>query len=194
MPVKAFGAAKARLSDRLDPASRSRLARTTAETVVGAAGPLTVHVVCDDEEVAAWAAALGIEVVWRPSRGLNAAVADGVDELRRRGFDQAVIAHADLPLADDLTRLAGSVGVTIVPDRHDDGSNVLVVPVDAGFRFGYGPGSFRRHGAEATRLALPLRVIRDRRLGFDLDTPDDLLHPSIQEALPWLPTNPVNPS
>ena len=36
-------------------------------------------------------------------------------------------------------------------------------PTDVDFRFAYGPGSFRRHAAEARRLGLGLRVVRDRR-------------------------------
>ncbi len=190
--MKAFDAAKGRLRHRLDPATRVRLARTTAATVVRAAGSLPVYVVCDDDEVAEWARDHGADVIWRPSRGLNNAVADGVAALGRLAFRPRVIAHSDLPLARDLERVADPLGVTIVPDRHDDGTNVLVVPVDVGFTFAYGAGSFRRHIAEAVRLDLPWRAIRDDRLGYDLDIPDDLLHPLIQEALPWLPTNPAN--
>jgi 2-phospho-L-lactate/phosphoenolpyruvate guanylyltransferase len=48
------------------------------------------------------------------------------------------------------------------------------VPVDVPFRFAYGPGSFRRHAAEARRLGLGFRVVRDADLAFDVDVPDDL--------------------
>jgi 2-phospho-L-lactate guanylyltransferase (CobY/MobA/RfbA family) len=68
-------------------------------------------------------------------------------------------------------------GVTLVPDRRDDGTNVACVPVDVGFRFSYGGGSFRRHAAEARRLGLPLRIVRDPVLGWDVDLPADLAHP-----------------
>ena len=68
-------------------------------------------------------------------------------------------------------------GVTLVPDRHDDGTNVASVPTGTGFRFAYGPGSFARHQAEADRLGLPLRVEREPRLGWDVDLPDDLVTP-----------------
>ncbi len=42
------------------------------------------------------------------------------------------------------------------------------------FAFAYGPGSFRRHAAEARRLGLGLRVVRDPDLAFDVDVPADL--------------------
>ncbi len=95
------------------------------------------------------------------------------------GFDRVVVAHADLPLAVDLTWPARHAGVTLVPDRRDDGTNVACVPTGAGFEFSYGPGSFRRHGAEARRLGLPLRVVREPRLGWDVDLPSDLDHPAV---------------
>ena len=48
------------------------------------------------------------------------------------------------------------------------------MPVDAPFVFSYGPGSFRRHAAEARRLGLGFRVVRDASLAFDVDVPADL--------------------
>jgi len=53
---------------------------------------------------------------------------------------------------------------------------VCSVPVDVPFRFAYGPGSFRRHAAEARRLGLGVRVLRRSDLAFDVDVPDDLDH------------------
>jgi 2-phospho-L-lactate guanylyltransferase (CobY/MobA/RfbA family) len=49
----------------------------------------------------------------------------------------------------------------------------VVVPVGAGFRFSYGPGSFRRHLDEAARCGLALRVVRSD-LSLDVDLPSDL--------------------
>ncbi len=175
VPIKAFAGAKGRLAASLGPAQREALARRMAERVLRAAGSLPVTVVCDDEAVAAFATDHGAAVVWAPGRGLNGAVTDGVDRLAEQGAAEVIVAHSDLPLADDLSRLAGHAGVTLVPDRHDDGTNVLVVPTFVGFRFAYGAGSFARHRAEADRLALPYRVLRDPRLGWDVDVPDDLV-------------------
>jgi 2-phospho-L-lactate guanylyltransferase len=174
VPVKAFSDAKGRLADVLGPAERAHLARTLATRVVRSARRLPVFVVCDDDDVADWARSEGASVAWRPARGLNDAASFGVATAAASGSAYAVVAHGDLPRADDLTVVLGFAGVTIVPDRHHDGTNVLVVPVDAGFTFRYGPGSFRRHLDEATRIGLPVRVLRDAALAWDVDVPDDL--------------------
>lgn len=166
--------AKLRLAPALPPAERARLARSMAERVIHAAGDIPVAVVCDDTAVAAWARALGALVVWAPERGLNHAVQDGVRQLARLGVDRVTVAHADLPLADDLSWVSEWPGVTLVPDRRDDGTTVIGLPADCGFVFSYGPGSFRRHLAETERLGLSVRVVRSAALSWDVDVPDDL--------------------
>jgi 2-phospho-L-lactate guanylyltransferase len=145
-----------------------------AATVIRAAGTLRTVVVCDDEAVRTWAAEQGAEVLWTPGLGLNGAVAAGVAHLAALGVDQAIVAHADLPLATDLGWVADAPGVTLVPDRHGDGTNVACVPTGAGFAFAYGAGSCALHEAEAHRLELPVRVVPDARLGWDVDRPEDL--------------------
>jgi 2-phospho-L-lactate guanylyltransferase len=177
IPVKSFRAAKHRLAAALDEHARAVLAREMATTVVAAARHLRVAVVCDDDEVAGWAAEQGAMVIAQPGRGLNNAVTDGVTHLAARGFTRVIVAHADLPHALDLTWVADFDGVTLVPDRRDDGSNVVCVPASTGFRFSYGRGSFRRHADEARRLGLALRVEREPRLGWDVDVPADLDDP-----------------
>src|SRR5512143_3092181 len=145
VPVKAFGDAKARLRGVLDDSQRDQLARWTAARVLTAAGGLPTYVACDDADVAAWAAERGATVLWHPGVGLNAAVNDSVDELGEAGVSHVIIAHGDLARARDLASLVEADTVTLVPDRHDDGTNVVAMPVSVGFRLAYGPGSFRRH-------------------------------------------------
>jgi 2-phospho-L-lactate guanylyltransferase len=174
VPVKAFHLAKGRLAGVLGAPERAALARRMAAAVVRAASPLPVAVVCDDEVVADWARAAGATVIWRPQRGLNPAVQDAFAVLGADGFTRVIVAHADLPLARDLSWLAEGRGVTIVPDRREDGTNVLSVPTGSGFTFAYGAGSFARHREEAARVGLALDVVRDPQLGWDVDLPDDL--------------------
>lgn len=175
VPIKAFTAAKGRLAEVLDAGARAELARRMAAQVLAAAAPLPVVVVTDDAEVAAFARSHGAQVIDDPGGGLNAAVQAGVDHVVGAGFDEVVVAHADLPRAAGLAALTGATDTcTLVPDRRGDGTNVLVVPAGAGFRFAYGPGSFARHVAEAERLGLAVRAVRDSRLGWDVDLPEDL--------------------
>jgi 2-phospho-L-lactate guanylyltransferase len=175
IPVKAFSRAKLRLAPALSPARRAALARAMAERVVRAAAGLPVAVVCDDQEVAGWARPLGAEVIWAPGRGLNGAVQAGVAHLASAGTGHVVVAAGDLPLATDLRWPTRFAGITIVPDRRHEGTNVIALPTDCGFRFSYGPGSFSRHLAQARRLGLPVRVVHDSPLGWDVDVPGDLL-------------------
>ena len=172
--MKAFGQAKGRLAGALGATQRAELARAMAAAVVASASPLPVAVVCDDAEVATWARSRGALVVWEPGRGLNGAVEAGVDLLRQAGVERVVVAHADLPRATRLAQLAGRSGITLVPDRRRDGTNVIVVDTSIGFRFSYGPGSFERHRAETNRLAVTLHIVEDPALTFDLDWPTDL--------------------
>jgi len=174
LPVKSFTEAKLRLAPALDPARRAALARAMATHVVASAAPLPTAVVCDDAEVATWARDLGALVVWEPERGLNRAVEAGVARLAAAGARRVVVAHADLPQAGRLAWVARFAGITIVPDHDDNGTNVICVPADLAFTFSYGPGSFTRHGAEAHRLGVALRVVRDPSLAHDVDLPADL--------------------
>lgn len=176
LPVKRFDEAKARLAPALGPDARAALAREMAERVVTACGDLPVAVVCDDEEVARWADTLNLELIWTPGVGLNGAVAAGVEHLAAAGAARVIVAHADLAhlLPGDLDPFLSDAGIQLAPDRHEDGTNIAAVPAGLGFRFAYGPGSFRRHCDEALRCGVPLAIVRGTRLGWDVDTPADL--------------------
>jgi 2-phospho-L-lactate guanylyltransferase len=186
IPLRSFTTAKARLADALEPTARAEIARHMADRVADAAGSMTVVVVSSAPEVRAWAAERGIVVIDDPG-GLVAAADAGRAPLAALGCSRAVVAHGDLPHARDLAPLARDLSqpvVALVPCHRDDGTNVLSVPVDAPFRFAYGPASFRRHTAEARRLGLGVRVVRAADLAVDVDSPDDLAHVEIPCALP----------
>lgn len=177
VPVRAFGSGKSRLGVLLDGPRRSGLLAAMADRVVDAAGALPVAVVSSAGEVRAWAAGRGLDVLEDPG-SLNEAAAAGVRWAARCGFSRAVIAHADLPLARSIAPLARDGArpvVAAVPCHRDDGTPVLSVPTACSFDFAYGPGSFRRHAAEARRRGLAFRVLREPTLSHDVDTPEDLM-------------------
>ncbi|MCZ7527050.1 MAG: 2-phospho-L-lactate guanylyltransferase [Acidimicrobiia bacterium] len=177
VPVRAFRMGKARLAPHLGEGEREAFARAMATRVVSAAGDRPIVVVSSAPEVRAWSVELDLAILDDPG-SLDAAADAGRSFLAERGVRRVVVAHADLPRASSLGSLARDGGrpiVAAVPCHRDDGTPVLSVPVEIPFRFSYGPGSFRRHAAEARRLGLGFRVVRDARLAFDVDIPDDLL-------------------
>lgn len=195
VPIKAFGAAKQRLEPALSAREREELARWTAERVLGASGEHPTYVVCDDAVVASWASAHGASVLWEIGQGLNAAVDHAVQCLALDGHLHVVVVHGDLPRPSALGAFAMAGAITLVPDRHDDGTNVMSFPTGSPLDSSYGPGSFRRHLDRAMTSGLGVHVIRDPLMALDLDHPRDLDHPLVKEVLPaWLRINQANPS
>ena len=175
VPIRSFDGALSRLAGILGESRCRDLMVLMADRVLSAADPMPVHVATDDAEVAAWATDLGAAVVTAGRPGLTIAVSAAVHHLTTAGVERAVVAHADLALAQTLQPAVGP-GLTIVGDRRRDGSNVVCVPTAAGFQFSYGPGSFGRHVAEAERLGLEVNVVDDDTLSIDIDHPEDLAH------------------
>lgn len=174
VPVKSFTLAKARLAGAISDTERESLARRCAEGVVRAAAPNAVYVVCDDESIAQWARSVGALTVNQVSAGLNGAVHDGWMRAKADGFDHVLIAHADLPLARSFAHVPRTGEVTLVPDRHNDGTNVLSMPAGSDFVLHYGPSSFFAHLEEAVARDIPHHVLHDDDLSLDLDTVEDL--------------------
>jgi 2-phospho-L-lactate guanylyltransferase len=176
VPIRGFAGGKSRLGSFLGAAQRADLLRTMAERVVLAAHPLPVAVVSSAPEVKAWAASLSLAVLDDPG-GLDEAARVGQHWAASLEATRVVIAHADLPLARGLAALARDRSRPVavaVPCHRDDGTPVLSLPAAVPFVFAYGPGSFRRHAAEARRLGLGFRVVRDPALAYDVDAPEDL--------------------
>lgn len=174
IPVKSFTMAKGRLAETLTPAQRAQLAQDCAVTVVRAATPFDVFVACSDSDVADWAALHGAQVIHCDTPGLDAAVTTARAVLASSGFDHIIVAHADLPLAHTFTHIPREDHVTMVTDRHRDGTNVLSFPVHSDFHTAYGPGSLDNHIHIAQGASLPWEIIGDSSLELDLDTADDL--------------------
>jgi 2-phospho-L-lactate/phosphoenolpyruvate guanylyltransferase len=119
--------------------------------------------------------------------GLNAAVSTGVRWLSTQGFDHVVVVHGDLPCASSLVASLpldriGIDDVILVPDRHHDGTNVLVCSAQQPFGFLYGSGSFAKHCIAAAQHKRRVIVVHDDNLALDVDTPDDLLEWQSREA------------
>jgi 2-phospho-L-lactate guanylyltransferase len=152
-----------------------------AARVLDAGRPFPTFVVCDDDEVAAWAGQHDAEVLWTPGLGLNGAIDHAIDVVGGKGADHVVVAHSDLPLATTFEHLVHDSVVTLVPDHRLDGTNVQSRPTALRLASGYGASSFRRHLVAALEAGHRVRIVTDPRLARDVDTVDDLRH--LQVAL-----------
>ena len=157
VPVKAFDRRQAPSAPGPERApSGPTLARAMADRVLDAARPLPVAVVCDDNDVADWARGAGrsgrLGTGTRPERGgrgRRRPPAHGRGRAGDRGPRRPAPGQSTCP------RWASAAGITLVPDRYGNGTNVIALPADAGFQFSYGPGSFARHRAEAGAARAP---------------------------------------
>lgn len=109
--------------------------------------------------------------------GHSQAALVGIRHALAEGYERVLLIPGDTPLvqaAELAGLLAGSVGVTVVPDRHRTGTNALVLAPPDAIEPSFGPGSFERHVAAAERAGVPHRVEEVPGLALDVDTPADL--------------------
>lgn len=109
-----------------------------------------------------------------PEQGLNYAISEIYFDADLYGITHLTIAHGDLPLASDLTQFAQKSTMTIVPDRHKHGTNLLSIPTGYDFKFAFGEDSFKKHLLAAKTVGLNVSIIEDLNLMIDIDTTDDL--------------------
>jgi 2-phospho-L-lactate/phosphoenolpyruvate guanylyltransferase len=72
-----------------------------------------------------------------------------------------------------VTGPAGA-SVVIVPDRHGEGTNALLLTPPTALTPAFGPGSLARHAALASAGGASVRVAQAPSLELDVDTPGDL--------------------
>jgi 2-phospho-L-lactate guanylyltransferase len=172
VPLKRFDRAKSRLRHHRD-LDVTAIVEELARGVITSARPLPVVIVSEDEELAAFAASLQVELMLSSSTTLNEALQTAYRSLSDR-YDRLIIAHGDLLFPDGLGSVEPEPGITLFADHHGEGTNVMVIPANLDFHFAYGPGSLRRHLGEAQRLGVAHRVELTSPWRFDVDEPDDL--------------------
>lgn len=211
VPVRGFDDAKSRLSAILSPVQRRTLAQNCATGVLRRNAPCLKFVVCDDEEVDTWARNCDAIPIRVESQGLNASLHEATPYIvENYPVRMLMIVHADLALPNELDRVIADLQsalnddfnddlnddlndnindrVLINADRHRDGTNVLALAgsLIGKWQFAYGENSFTHHQNEAHRLNCLVEILESTYLGFDIDTPDDLLHQVIADILPTL--------
>jgi 2-phospho-L-lactate guanylyltransferase len=183
VPVQRLDLAKSRLAQTLSPGDRKALVLQLLDNVVTAlAGSDLVSaiiVVSPDPEALAHAVAHGAIPLMQEGSGLNPAIRQAREKAHEAGAGELLIVLADLPfltttVVDDLLEASAGASVTLAPDRHDTGTNALVLrPLDA-IDPHFGTGSYQAHVAAAAARQQSLHTFHSRATAFDVDTPDDL--------------------
>lgn len=186
LPIKSFGAAKQRLSATLQGGSRHILAQSMFFDVLAALRRArrldAVAVVTDDHEVEAVLRGDPVTVLRENRRaGQSAAAAIGIDHALAEGFHRVLLVPGDTPLIDpeEIDHLleasrANRLAVTIVPDRHGEGTNALLLSPPEALAPSFGPGSLERHVTAAREAGVSYAVEELDCLMLDVDTSDDL--------------------
>jgi 2-phospho-L-lactate guanylyltransferase len=190
IPVRSLGGAKSRLGEPLDAEERADLVlamlRRTVDAARSAACLARVVVVSMDDDVLKAAQAMGASPILQATVGLN----EGLDEARASLGDSAsglLVLPSDLPdvAGPAIDRLAEAAGlalrdapgkavVALVPDHHGTGTNALLLAPPEAIPFRFGEGSRAAHAAAAAAAGASYVEI-EGPLGFDIDTPEDLL-------------------
>jgi 2-phospho-L-lactate guanylyltransferase len=184
VPVKAFAAAKTRLSPLLAAERRADIAARLLDHVLDAilssdAVDLCV-VISPDPAVLATAQALGAVPLRQQSVGLNPGLEEGRAWAVRQHADTLLVLLGDLPLltpadvAGLVAQATPAPGVVLAPDRHGTGSNALLLTPPDAIPFRFGVDSAAAHQAASAERGLPLRRYITSGTAFDVDTPADL--------------------
>jgi 2-phospho-L-lactate guanylyltransferase len=185
LPVKSFGAAKQRLGSLLGAGSRQALAQAMFQDVVSSLrkvqGIDQVVIVAAEPTVEFSAEEEVVLLQDELQEGQSAATLIGIRWAIGEGFERVLLVPGDTPLlaVDEVDALlagaaADSTSVVIVPDRHDTGTNALLLAPPTAIEPSFGPESLARHVAAAQAAGVSHRIERVPSLIFDVDTTDDL--------------------
>jgi 2-phospho-L-lactate guanylyltransferase len=185
VPVKRFHEAKQRLAPGIEGERRAALVAAMLEDVleaIAAARAIERTILVSGDPVAQEiAAAASAEVVPDPAdEGHVEAALAGIARAEAEGARCVVLLPGDCPLLDprELDRLLAGVPepyAAIVPDRHGEGTNALVLSPPTAIRPAFGEGSRARHVDAAREAGIPYAVEELHSLALDLDTPADLV-------------------
>jgi 2-phospho-L-lactate guanylyltransferase len=186
LPIKRFDAAKQRLVHDLSDGTRRALTEAMITDVLialrRARGIDDVLVVSGEHAAVALAAGYdAAAVIDDPDdAGHSAAAMRGVQAALERGATRVLLVPGDCPGLDPveldalLARPDRGPEVIVVPDRHGDGTNALLLTPPDVMRPAFGPGSRARHEHLAREAGAAVEAVAVASLGLDIDTLDDL--------------------
>ncbi len=192
LPVKRFDTAKQRLADDLGKGTRRALVEAMVTDVLIALRRTTsidrTLVVTGEPAVEALAHGYDADAVADPGvESHSEAAMIGMREAVLRGARRVLLVAGDCPALDPaeidglLSREIAGPEVIVVPDRHGEGTNALLLTPPDIIEPSFGPGSRRRHLDAAAAAGAAAEVLEITGFAIDVDTLDDLN--AIRDAL-----------
>jgi 2-phospho-L-lactate guanylyltransferase len=186
LPIKGFkDNAKTRLAGELPLGPRRALVEAMYTDVLTALRRTkaidTILVVTSDHNAQQIAGGHGAGIVEDSAVGHSNAAAAGIAEALDLGHTRVLLVPGDTPLLDpvELEELLGlqasARSALIVPDRHGDGTNALLLSPPDALTPSFGEGSAERHHQLAAGQGTEAHTVTVRSLALDVDTPEDLV-------------------
>jgi 2-phospho-L-lactate guanylyltransferase len=185
VPVKPLRHGKSRLSGALSDDERAQLNEDllahTLQTLTNLKEVEQVLVVSRDPHALTVARNYGARTVREDGQPhLNTALTRATVVAKVYATRGVLVLPADLPLLsrDDVLALLEKANqppvVVIAPDRHERGTNALLISPAGLIEYDFGEGSFQRHCERARKAGARLEIVKLPSLGLDLDLPEDL--------------------
>ena len=184
IPVKPLNRAKSRLARALKAPTRAALVRSIFSRTLDVVALVNridgVIVVSRDLTILELARQRGAITLMESDSGLNPAITQAAHWAVQRHARSVIVIPVDLPLITSadldavIDRAEEERCIVIAPDRHEDGTNVLLVRPPDAIQFTYGASSFKAHRTQAIERGLLVHEYRSPTTAFDIDVPDDL--------------------
>lgn len=185
IPVKPLRSGKSRLAGTLSAEERTELNRTLLQHTLKTLSNLReiehVLVISRDPYVLSVARTHGARTVREDGQPhLNTALKRATVIAQVYATRGVLVLPADLPLIsreDVLTLIERATHppvVVIAPDRHEKGTNALLISPAGLIEYDFGENSFQRHCQRIKEAGARLEIVYLPSLGLDLDLPEDL--------------------
>lgn len=185
VPVKPLRRGKSRLASALSEDERTELNRTLLQHTLKTLSELKeleqVLVISRDPQVLTIARNYGARTVRENGQPeLNVALRRATVVAQVYATRGVLVLPADMPLfsSEDIRALIERAVeppvVVIAPDRHEKGTNALLISPSGLIEYDFGENSFQRHCELVKKSGARLEIVNLPSLGLDLDVPEDL--------------------
>lgn len=182
VPIKGLQQAKSRLAGALSPGERADITQAMLAHVLDAidASDAVDSIAVISPRPEELYLPFGVTAILQTRDGLNNLLEQGREWAGRQRAGALIVSFADLPHLTsgeiaDIVRLGEQEGTAVLaPDRHDLGTNIMLLHPPTLAPFAFGLNSYEKHRHAAAKAGVRIEIYRSPGTSLDIDTPDDL--------------------